>query len=192
MGRNQMTTPLDRRKFGFWYAIGHLTTWQLIGIEGIVAILPGGAGGIYLERVTRVADRLSIAGDYLSIVAALLGVVFAAFALVIAFLSDSYMLQLRANPKGVRVFFVPFMVNIGVDVGLVIGLVAYRAVATHLVRAADKTFFVILTILFVYAILNVMALARNVMAHGITRAEMAEIERLERDLKSGNGRQSRG
>ena len=178
----------DRKKFGFWYSIGHLTVWQLIGIEGVVAVLLGGAGGIFLARATHVADRVSIAGDFLSIIAALLGVVFAAFALVIAFLSDSYMLQLRKNPKGVRVFFVPFMVNIGVDVGLVIGTVAYRAVATHLNPALDKTLFVILAIVFVYALLNVIALARNVMAHGITRAEMAEIEELERGFKSGNGK----
>ncbi len=97
-------TAFDRKKFGFWYAIGHLTVWQLIGIEGVVAVLLGGAGGIFLARVTHVADRVSVAGDFLSIIAALLGVVFAAFALVIAFLSDSYMLQLRKNPKGVRVF----------------------------------------------------------------------------------------
>ena len=187
MGHKQMTA-LDRKNFGFWYAVGHLTVWQLIGIEGVVAALFGGAGGIYLARVTHVAARVSVAGDFLSIVAALLGVVFAAFALVIAFLSDSYMLQLRKNPKGVRVFFVPFMINIGVDVGLVIGIVAYRASASHLTRTLDKSFFVFLTILFIYALLNIIALARNVMAHGITRAEMAEIEKLEQDLKFGDGK----
>ncbi len=80
------------------------------------------------------------------------------------------------------------MVNIGADVGLVIGIVAYRAAATHLTRPLDKTFFVILSIVFVYALLNVIALARNVMAHGITRAKMAEIEKLEQDLKSRNGK----
>lgn len=125
-------TPLVRKKFGFWYAVGHLDVWQLIGIEGVAAVLIGGCGGIFLTRVTHVADRVSAAGDFLSIVAALLGVVFAAFALVVAFLSDSYMLQLRKNPRGVRVFFVPFIVNIGVDVGLIIAVVSYRASATHL------------------------------------------------------------
>ncbi|MDQ2873323.1 MAG: hypothetical protein M3Y33_00215 [Actinomycetota bacterium] len=181
-------SSLDRKKMGFWYAMGHLDAIQLIGIEGVFALLVGIPGSLILNHIDKVADRINVAADYLSIVGALLGVVFAAFALVIAFLSDSYILQLRKNPKGVSAFFVPFTVNIGVEVGLVIGVVAYKAAANHLTRVYEQAYFVVISVMFIYALLNVMALARNVMAHGVTRAEMAEIEKLEQDVKSQNGR----
>ena len=75
------------------------------------------------------------------------------------------------------------MINIGVDVGLVIGTVAYRAVASHLPHVAEKVFFVVIATLFVYALLNIVALARAVMAHGVTHAELIELEHMESESK---------
>lgn len=157
-----------------------------MGIEGPLALTIGIVGGIALLHVTKVAERVAVAGDFLVIVGSLIGIVFAAFALVIAFLSESYLIQLERNPKGVRAFFAPFMVNVGIDVGLVIGTVAYRAAAEHFPHTFEKVYFVVLATLFVYALLNITALSRTVMAHGVTRAAFAEIQRLERELKSND------
>jgi hypothetical protein len=173
---------LDRRKFGFWYILREEKKWRVIKWEGVSALIIGTAGSIALLHWTDVAARVSISGDFLIIVSALLGVILASFALVVAFLSDSYTLQLQKNPRGVRAFFAPFMINIGVDVGLVIGAVAYRAVASRLPSLVEKTFFVVIATLFIYAALNITALTRTVMAHAVTRAELIEVEQLETEL----------
>ena len=131
---------LDRRKFGFWYILREEKKWRLMKSEGVSALIIGMAGGIALLHWTDIAARVSISGDFLTIVSALLGVILASFALVVAFLSESYTLQLQKNPRGVRAFFAPFMINIGVDVGLVIGTVSYRAVAAHLLRRPRRCF----------------------------------------------------
>lgn len=173
---------LDRRKFGFWYIVFEYKKSKLAGKEAIVALVIGGIGGVEVVRLTSVAQRIAITGDFLTLVSALVGVVLAGFALVVAFLSESYTLQLQKNPKGVRTFFAPFMVNIGMDVGLVIGIVAYRAVAASLPHFIEKTSFVVLATGFVFAALNITALTRTVMAHGVTRAELISMEQLEKQL----------
>jgi uncharacterized protein YacL len=184
-------TRLSRRKFGFWYTLWEYKkerkVWQLIKWEGITALLVGTGGSIGLVHWTKVSDRVSTAGDFLMIVSAFLGVVLASFALIVAFLSESYMIQLQKQPKGVRAFFAPFMVNIGVDVGLVIGTVAYRAVALHMPKLVENIFFVLIATLFVYAALNITALTRAVMAHAVTRAEFVEMDQLETELDEDRG-----
>jgi hypothetical protein len=101
--------------------------------------------------------------------------------LVVAFFSESYTMLLQsANPKGVRAFFSVFMINIGVDVGVVLATIGYRAAASYLPSFVEKIAFVVLAALFVYAVLNVVAVSRNVMAHGVTRAELIELEQMEK------------
>jgi hypothetical protein len=176
----------NRRRFGFWHTIWEYKkehkVWQLVQWEGVSALVIGTCGSIALTHWTKVSDRVSVSGDFLMIVSALLGVVLASFALIVAFLSESYIIQLQKRPKGVKVFFAPFMVNIGVDVGLIIGTVAYRAVASHLPHLIEHTFFVLIATMFVYAALNITALARAVMAHAVTRAELIEMDQLEAEL----------
>lgn len=175
---------LDRRKFGFWHILREQNKWRLVKWEGVWSLVIGVGGGIEVTRWTTTTARVSISGDFLTIVSALIGVVLASFALVVAFLSESYTLQLQKNPKGVRAFFAPFVINVGVDVGLIIGTVAYRAIASNLPHLVEKILFVILAILFIYAILNIMALTRAVMAHAVTRAELIEMDDLEAKLNS--------
>jgi hypothetical protein len=179
---------LDRRKFGFWYTLFEYKKSRLAGKEGIAALVIGGGGGVEILRLTSVAQRLAIAGDFLTLISALVGVVLAGFALVVAFLSDSYTLQLQKNPKGVRAFFAPFMINIGIDVGFIIGVVAYRAVAANVLHALEKTCFVVLSMIFVFAALNITALTRTIMAHGVTRAELITMEHLEKQLNDSDAK----
>jgi hypothetical protein len=182
---------LDRKKFGFWYTIGEQNKLRLVGLEGLIALALGTGGSLALIRWTSLAQRTAIASDFLTFVSALLGIVLAGFALVVAFLSDSYTLQLQRNPRGVRAFFAPFMINIGIDVGFVIGTITYRAAAPFLPHAVEKTLFVVLCTCFIYTALNITALARAVMAHGVTRAELISMDHREKELHESSGGQSR-
>jgi hypothetical protein len=170
---------LNRKDFGFWKNIRDMPAGQLFGIEGVFALVIGGVGCGFLIPHTKVTERATIAGDFLTLVGALLGVIVAAFALVITMLSNEYLLRLKMHPRGFRIFLSPFMVNIGLNVGAIILIVAYRATASHLPATPEQVLFVIVGISFVFVLLNVVAIARNVLAHGATRAEAAELEALE-------------
>lgn len=176
----------SKKDFGFWRTLGSMRISQLLGVEAPLAVIAGGVGCIALVHVTKVADRIAVAADFLSLTGALLGVVVAAFALVISMLSDNYMVLLQKHPEGIRPFLAPFVINAGIQIGVVIGAVAYRASGTHLPKLAEKTSFVVLGVLFMFALLNVMALTRNALAHGVTRAAAAELDELEREVNRRN------
>ncbi|GAB2443285.1 hypothetical protein GCM10027187_02360 [Streptosporangium sandarakinum] len=177
---------LNRSDFGFWKNAKDMPAGQLIGIEGIFALILGGLGCGLLIPSTKIADRVVIAGDFLTLIGALLGVMVAAFALVITLFSDSYLLQLKTHPSGVRIFLAPFVVNIGFNVGAVIGAVAYRSTASHLPATLEQSFFVAIGTMFVFVLLKIVAISRNVLAHGVTRAEVAEIEQMQRMIDKPN------
>ncbi|MGN9803049.1 hypothetical protein [Micromonospora sp. L32] len=149
-------------------------------MEGLLAVLLGSTGAVLLILKASLDARVATAGDILTLGSALVGVIFAGFALVIALLSDRYLLLLEKSPNGTRAFLAPFMINIGVQVFVVILSVVYRAAAKSLPPPAEKVTFVALCILFLYAALNIVALARSVLAHGATRAEQATIDELQR------------
>lgn len=164
----------ERRLVGFWASLRHvgwrgLWTWEFAG-GAVVAILGGGS----LLPVTNAASRHDIAGDYLSLTSALLGVVFAALALVAALMTDSYLAMLAQTSGGVLAFLRPFMVVIGVQVGAVLGVVGYRAFGERLVNEAEIAWFVGVTILFTVSTLEVVALTRSVLLHGVARAKLVE------------------
>ena len=184
---------MERRKFGFWHTIRHMSVGDLIGVEGVVAALAtAGLGYLaFFRGNTDVAARVGIAGDFLGLTAALIGVIFAGFALVIALMSDRYLLLLERNPNGTRAFLAPFIVNIGVQVFTVLGIVVYRAAAKKLPPLAEHIVFIALVFLFLYVALNIVALARGVLAHGATRAEQATIDDLERQVEQARKAQGR-
>jgi hypothetical protein len=182
---------LERRKFGFWYTIRQMSVGDLVGVEGLCAA--GAATGLaylaFRNSNTDVTSRVGIVGDFLSITSALIGVVFAGFALVIALMSDRYLLLLERNPEGTRAFLAPFMVSIGVQISTVLGAVAYRASAARSSRLLEHGWFIALVFLFIYAALNIVALARSVLAHGATRAEQATMDELQRQVDEARSTQ---
>ncbi|MBQ0906417.1 hypothetical protein [Micromonospora sp. U21] len=169
-----------RGEFGFWRNVARTSVGQLVGLEGLLAVILGCTGGILLIHTASLEARVGTAGDILTLGSALVGVVFAGFALVIALLSDRYLLLLEKSPSGTKAFLAPFMINIGVQVFVVILSVAYRAAAKSVPPPVEKVAFVALCVLFIYAALNIVALARSVLAHGATRAEQATIDELQR------------
>jgi hypothetical protein len=172
---------LQRGSFSFWRIVGERWSWRLFGYEGLAAAVIALAGGIPLTHLTKVGDRISTAGDFLTLISVVLGLMLAAFALIAAFMGDNYTLLLqRTGAQGVRGFFAVFMLNIGIDVGFVLAAVSYRSAASYLPHDVEKVFFVVLIFGFVYVILNIVAVTRTVMAHGVTRARLIELEEKER------------
>lgn len=175
---------LEKRQFGFWRNVVSTPAGQLIGVEGVIAVTVGVAAAIWLAREGTRDGRIAIAGDFLTLSSALVGVVFAGFALVIALLSDKYLVLLERSSGGTRVFLAPFIINIGAQVFVVIGTVGYRAAAKQVPLGVEQWIFGVVAVFFIYATLNIVALARNVLAHGATRAEQATIEELKRVVEA--------
>ncbi len=172
-------SPMDRRKIGFWRSLRKLSGEDIFGPEFLGSLLIGVGGGTALLSYTVTSDRVSIAVDFLYVVAPLLGVVFAAFALVIALFSDDYIRALSQNRDGVIAFLRPFLVTIGVQVGTILIAVAYRASATIIPSKVEVGAWLLLGFLFVFALLDVVALSRAVILHGLTRADEIEVRDLE-------------
>lgn len=184
---------LERRQFGFWRNVANMSSGQLIGLEGAVSGAVGVTGAIWIIHVSDVNARVAIVGDFVALGSALIGVVFAGFALVVSLLSDKYLVLLQtSSSQGLVGFLAPFIVNIGALVFVVVTSVAYRASAVELPEVAEKVAFGTLAVLFLYAALNMVALARSVLAHGATRAELAVTDELERKLRQRPDDQERG
>ena len=158
-----------RRQFGFWGTLGSFRLRQLWAPEFVFGLLLGGGLAWILIAKGTAQDRADAAGDFLTLAGSLLGVVFAGFALVIAFLSDPYLKRLEETSEKTEGFLRPFMFSTGLQVGVILGAVGYRAVSSILPGDFEKAWFAVLSILFVTAILDVVALARSVMMHGVAR-----------------------
>jgi hypothetical protein len=179
-----------RRQVGFWKAVHDLRVGALVASpEFLVAVVVGAAGGVWLIGRTELTERLAVVGDYLFIVGPLVGVVVAALALVITLLSASYLRTLRGDePLGIVPFMQPFILVLGIQTATVVGCVAYRAAAPGLGSRAEHIFFAILSFFFVFATFEVVALARNLIAHGVTRSVEAEVEENEDNVRRLRGK----
>jgi hypothetical protein len=173
-----------RRQFGFWKSLGRMQLSDLATPEIIFGVLIGAGLAVTLGLIGSRAARTGVAGDYLAIAGALLGIVFAGFALVIALMSDDYLRWLETNASGVTGFLSPFMVSVGLQVATLIGAVLYQATADHLPRTLEKWLFGVISVLFFTAALDVVALARSVLMHGVARARGLKIH----DLDAARGR----
>lgn len=173
-----------RRELGFWRSLGRMQVSDLWTPEVVSGVVIGVGLAAALDNVTNRPARWAVAGDYLPIAGALLGIVFAGFALVIALLSDDYLRWLEESDSGVLGFLSPFMVSVGLQVAALVGAVLYRALADQLPRTAEQWAFGFISILFFTAALDIVALARSVLMHGVARARGLKI----RDLQAARGR----
>lgn len=170
-----------RRSAGFLAAVADSSVKGLLWPEGCLALIVGVGGGAGLLATTAVTDRVVVAGDLLPLVAALLGVVFAAFALLITLLSDDYLRLLDKATDGVLAFMRPFVMAIGFQIVAIVSAVAYRAAAEHLPSKVEVGLFLWTLTVGSYALLDVLALARTVTMHGITRARQLSGEDRRKD-----------
>ena len=181
---------MARPEISFWRSVRGLPGTDLLGWVTGWSLLIGIPGGVALLASTEAGRRVSIAGDFLVLTAPLLGVVFAAFALVIALFSDDYLVLLEESEEGTTGFLRPFLVAIGLQVGALLTVLTYRAGSAALVSAGvwgsriEVGLFLVMVTLVAMALLDVLALAQNVMLHGLARARSARIRRLEDDAKA--------
>ena len=150
-------------------------------VQVLIAIL----AGILLGHYGTAGQRHDVTGDYLAIAGALVGVVFAGFALVVGLMSNEYVRWLATNTRGVYGFLSPFIISVGMQVGALIAVIAYRAVAAHLAADQEKIAFGVLSCMFMLALLDVVALARSVLMHAVARSQGLEID----DLRSRRDRE---
>ena len=162
---------------GFWSSVGSLPP-KTYALEVLVALGIGLPGACYVLANTVARDRQEIAYDYLFVAAPLLGLVFAAFVLVVSLFSDSYVRAL-AGESGIVSFLRPFVVAIGLQLATVLLCVAYRSVATVAPSKVEVGMYVACTLLFLFAIFDVLAVTRTVAKHGLTRALAIEVDDLE-------------
>jgi hypothetical protein len=169
-----------RREVGFWPLLADQSLRETFGSpEFLAAVVLGGGGAALMAATTTVDARIAVSGDVLLIAAALLGIVFAALALVVSLFSDSYLRLLNSAPGGgIRVFLAPFMIALGLQVGALLGAVTYRAAASLMPGWAEAAGFVLLALVFVWAVLDVVALARSVLLHALNRTRQAELNEL--------------
>ena len=166
----------EKKHFGFWYNVSNSTFGGTLGLEGIIGACLAGGSVFLANRHLTVQDRISIANDILAATTGLLGVLFAAFAIVAALTSDEYTRLLNQAKGGIYSFYSLFIIVIGVAVGTIFCSIAYKASAEHFPLVYEIPFFFLLIFLFSYTILNVVALSRNIFAHGVTRAMFLEKE----------------
>jgi len=161
---------LSKKDFGFWRILGAMKLRSLFWPEGVWAISLGALGSLALVRWVSAEMRLSLAGDYLVLAGVLLGVVFATLALVVSLLSNSYLLFLQESEDGLLPFMAPFVVGVVVQVLALVGALAYR-VWWPSAGCFEPWAFGATTILFSYALFDIVSLAKTVVAHAVTRAE---------------------
>jgi hypothetical protein len=162
-----------RREVGFLRALGQTKLSQLVWPEGVAAALVGLGGGVLLLNSTTSVERVAIVGDCLAILGVLLGVVFAAFALMIAFFSDEYLRTLDRGVQGGAIAFIrPFLIAVGLQVTAVFLTIGYRAAATDLDSRVEVGWFLVWAFLFAFVLVDVVALARAIAMHALTRARM--------------------
>lgn len=168
-----------RQEFGFWNALGQMRLSDLKSPEIVWGLGLGAGLAVVLDLLDKLPGRVGVVGDYLVISGALLGIVFAGFALVIALMSDQYIRWLEETDSGVLGFLRPFIVSVGFQVGALLGAVLYRAVAGNLPHSAEQWAFGVVSVFFFIAVLDVVALARSVLMHGVARARGLKVQDLE-------------
>jgi hypothetical protein len=172
-----MTPPPP--KVGVWRAIlglANLPLKRLLWPEGLPAVVVGGGGAALALRACGLSTRVGAMSDLLGLAAALLAVVFAALALVVSIPSASYMRALSENKRGIQGFLDPFLVAVGTEVLLIVLALGYMLAAPGVPRTVEHIAFYVIGFVLVYGLLDIAALARSLIRHGIYRATLAQRE----------------
>lgn len=164
------------RRVGVWRAVGELKlkdAW----FQGLFALVFGIGGCALIIGGTTLAQRATAVGDALILAGALLAVVFAALAIVVSLPSDSYLRMLRNTPDGGMLRFLePFLVAVGTQIAIILLAIGYQLAASSVPKWIEHVAFGVLGFLFIFGVLDIAVLARQLVRHGILRAEDAALE----------------
>lgn len=188
-----MTTP---PRIGVWRAIGRLGDYkvrELAWPESAFALVLGVGGAVAIVHGTTLGNRLDVVGDVLTLAGALLAVVFTALALVVSIPSQDYIRKMAQTPNGGTMRFLdPFLVAVGTQTSLVLLALAYKLAAEHISRPVEHTAFYAMGFLLVFGLLDVVALARSLVRHGVNRGIEAMSESTGDDAVQSLDRRRRG
>ena len=169
-----------RRPVGVWRAVAALGDYKLkdaLWPEVVFAIAVGAGGPALIVRGTSVVERVGLMGDVLALAGAFLAVVFAALAIVVSLPSTSYLRLLGETENGgMRKFLDPFLVAVGTQIGLILLALAYRFGAEPVPGWIEHVAFYVIGTLFVFGLLDLAGLARQLVRHGVLRAAEAAMD----------------
>jgi hypothetical protein len=165
------------QKVGVWRAVGRLGDFkfrELVWPECAFGVLIGVGGTVLLVRVTTLTDRIDVMGDVLQLAGALLAVVFTALALVVSIPSVDYIRKMAETPDGgIMRFLDPFLVAVGSQTATVLLAFAFRLGGDHVSWQVEHAAFYVAGFLVVFGLLDVVALARSLVRHGVNRGKEA-------------------
>jgi hypothetical protein len=176
------------RPVGVWRAVRSLGDYKLseaLWPEVTLSVVIGGAGSVFVVRGTDVAARVDAMSEVIALAAAFLAVTFTALAIVVSLPSTSYLKTLgETEGGGMRKFLDPFLVAVGTQVALVLFAVGYRFVADVVPPPLEKGAFYLMGFLFVFGLLDIAGLARQLVRHGVLRAVDAAVTEAEQGQKT--------
>ena len=185
--------PVRNERVGAWRALGEFKLKEALWPDTALALLLGGGGALYGISVSDLNERLAIVGDLTNVAGALIAVTFTALAIVVSLPSDSYLRLLAASPDGgMRRFLDPFLVAIGTQVLLLLATIGYQLAAEDVRHRIEETAFLLIGFLFVFGLLDIVALARQLVRHGLLRAANAEYEAEQQGAEIARLEQRRG
>lgn len=175
-------------KVGVWRSaarLGGLRLDEILWPEGLPALIFGAGGAVLLVRASSVSERVGQMDSIVQLGAALLAVVFTALAIMVALPSGRYLQALQNDDPesdGMQRFLEPFLLALGVQLLVVVIALAYALGADAVSPPMEHAAFYVLGFLVVYGLLDVSALARSIVRHGIGRAveSVREAERTEK------------
>jgi hypothetical protein len=163
------------RKIGVWRALGELKLKD-VWLQAVFALVVGAGGAALMISDTTPIQRGSMVGNVLVLAGALLAVVFASLALVVSLPSASYLRMLRDTPGGGTLRFLdPFLIAVGNQIAIILLAVAYQLAAASIPKWIEHAAFGLLGFLFLFGVCDIAALARQLVRHGILRAEDAAL-----------------
>lgn len=182
-------TRAQAPRVGVWRAFRALGQYRLVDAlwpEVIFGLVIGAGGAALAIQSTTGAARLAIAGQMLTLAGVLLAVTFAALAFVVAIPSGGYLRLLgESSDGGMQKFLDPFLVAVGAQIALLLLSLGYGIFAGSLPKAVDHSAFAALGFLVVFAVLDIAALARQLVLHGVLRAQEAIVEAEETEGSGG-------
>ncbi|MGJ3403224.1 hypothetical protein [Glutamicibacter sp. Je.9.36] len=160
-----------RREHGFLAAVGALKFKDVFASSEFLVGVPVGILLASAQTAWGTTElRVSTTTAFVSIITALLGIIFAGFAMVVAFLSPKYLSFLDQSEEGVKKFFRPFMIAIGMQCILLFLAVFHMSLGASLDWVTELVLFWVTSISFAWNVIDVVALARSVMMQATVRA----------------------
>jgi hypothetical protein len=159
------------QNLGIWRSLGDFKLKDALWPEGLAGLVIGAGGSALVIGATALDERVSAMGTVLALAGGFFGVVFTALAILVSLASTSYLRMLHDTPEGgIRRFLDPFLVALGTQIAIVLLAVAYRLVASHIPLWIEHLTFGLVGFLFVFGVLDIAALARQLVRHGMLRA----------------------